>query len=104
MKSLPNQHGGRKWRRVSPKYPCHICGKPDWCLISPDGTVAACMRIGIGAFRTKAGRSGQTFHFHRLNGQPGTAAPLPRTSGQAPPPTGDELVTAVRAALGLFGG
>ena len=30
--------------RVSPEYPCVICGKPDWCLRSPDGKVFICPR------------------------------------------------------------
>jgi len=34
-----------EWGRVSRKHPCCICGKTDWCGISPDGTLACCMRI-----------------------------------------------------------
>ncbi|MCH8880045.1 MAG: toprim domain-containing protein [Planctomycetes bacterium] len=33
------------WRRVSKSKPCPICGKPDWCSVSVDGSVAICMRI-----------------------------------------------------------
>ena len=37
-------HGGTVWSRVSTDRPCPICGKPDWCTITPDGTAACCMR------------------------------------------------------------
>jgi 5S rRNA maturation endonuclease (ribonuclease M5) len=30
--------------RVSRKRPCPICGKPDWCLLDPDGRFAICPR------------------------------------------------------------
>jgi len=33
------------WRRVSRRRPCAICGKPDWCGVSKDGSVAICMRV-----------------------------------------------------------
>jgi hypothetical protein len=32
------------WRRVSRAHPCTICGRPDWCLVSADGTAAICQR------------------------------------------------------------
>lgn len=33
------------WIRTSRRQRCPICGKPDGCLIAPDGTAAICMRI-----------------------------------------------------------
>ncbi len=33
------------WIRVSRKSPCVICGKPDWCSRSKDGTTAFCPRV-----------------------------------------------------------
>ncbi len=34
-----------KWLRVTPKHPCPICGKPDWCSYTADGEVVRCMRV-----------------------------------------------------------
>jgi 5S rRNA maturation endonuclease (ribonuclease M5) len=31
--------------RVNRKRPCPICGKPDWCLLDPNGRFAICPRI-----------------------------------------------------------
>lgn len=32
------------WVRVKRNKPCPICGRPDWCSVSEDGTVVVCMR------------------------------------------------------------
>jgi len=34
-----------KTKRVSRSSPCPICGHPDWCLVSADGSYAVCMRV-----------------------------------------------------------
>jgi len=31
--------------RVNHRHPCVICGKPDWCGYTEDGTIAVCMRV-----------------------------------------------------------
>lgn len=33
-----------EWVRVTRKSPCPQCGKPDWCMLTADGTRALCMR------------------------------------------------------------
>ena len=38
-------------KRVSPENPCPICGKPDWCMYSSDGTAAICTRISEGSIK-----------------------------------------------------
>jgi hypothetical protein len=55
-------HSGR-WVRVSRQNPCPICGKPDNCEVSTDGTVVWCGRVSEGSLRENAG--GQ--FLHRLN-------------------------------------
>jgi len=34
-----------KWVRVSKHEPCPVCGKPDYCTRTTDGTAARCMRV-----------------------------------------------------------
>jgi hypothetical protein len=50
-----------------------MCGKPDWCSLSADGTLAACRRVEQGAWRSKTDKSGTPVYLHRLTG----AAPAP---------------------------
>ncbi|WP_146503677.1 hypothetical protein [Rubinisphaera italica] len=38
-------------RRVSRLEVCPICGRGDWCLVSPDGTMAICPRTAEGAVK-----------------------------------------------------
>ena len=40
-----------KMQRVSRKSPCPICGKPDWCLVAPDGSAAICQRVQEGSVK-----------------------------------------------------
>ena len=40
--------------RVSRQNPCPVCGKPDWCGVSPDGAVCVCMRVSDGALKSTA--------------------------------------------------
>lgn len=34
-----------KWPYVTRRRPCPVCGKPEWCKLSPDGQVCFCMRV-----------------------------------------------------------
>lgn len=43
--------------RVSKSNPCPICKKPDWCLVSEDGSAAICQRIQEGSVK-KCGDAG----------------------------------------------
>jgi hypothetical protein len=61
-----------EWQTASPELPCCGCGKTDWCGISPDGKVAACRRVGEGAFREKKDKNGATYYLHR---NPGAVRP-----------------------------
>ena len=33
------------WSRVRRSHPCPICERPDWCLITGDGSAAICQRV-----------------------------------------------------------
>lgn len=46
-----------KMQRVTHTEPCPICGKPDWCLVAPDGSAAICQRIEEGSLK-KCGDAG----------------------------------------------
>ena len=47
-----------KWIRVKRSKPCPVCGKPDWCSVSEDGTTVVCMRCES----PKPCKSGGWFH------------------------------------------
>jgi len=49
--------------RVSPKFPCPICGHEDWCLVSQDGLVAICPRTESDKYIENSG------YLHRLTEQ-----------------------------------
>ncbi len=55
-----------RWPRVSRRHPCPICGKTDWCQISPDSAIVGCMRVAEGAFKTRDLASGEVCYYHRL--------------------------------------
>ena len=68
------------WHRVTKRHPCPVCGKPDWCLVSPDGMAAICPRTAEGAAGEREGAG----YLHRL----GEAAQQPRRQiSSAPPPS-----------------
>jgi len=50
------------WVRTSKSRPCPICGKPDWCLVSADGSAAICPRIAEGSVK----RCGEAGWLHKL--------------------------------------
>ena len=37
--------GKSKWLRVTKAHRCPICGKPDWCCYTADGSMVMCMRV-----------------------------------------------------------
>lgn len=67
------------WTRVTAKHPCPICGKPDWCTITPDGTAASCMRIQSEKQLANGG------YLHRIGAQPSYKPPVRRF--RPPPPS-----------------
>jgi hypothetical protein len=53
-----------QWRRVSRGKPCPVCERPDWCLVSTDGTAAICARV------ESPKRCGEAGWLHRLTDAP----------------------------------
>jgi putative DNA primase/helicase len=85
--SDPPARGGML--RVSQDRPCPVCGKPDWCLVAPDGAAAICSRI------ESPRRAGEAGWLHRL------ADPTPPPARPAAAPTTDwpRLAATYAAAL-----
>lgn len=50
-----------RWIRVSPRLMCPVCGRPDWCLVTEDGTAAICPRVESDR------RCGEAGWLHRLS-------------------------------------
>jgi hypothetical protein len=82
------------WRRVSRDRPCPVCGRPDWCLVSADGTAAICPRV------ESPRRCGDAGWLHRLAHAP--AGPRRRVGPVRLTPGGPDLgplAAECRAAL-----
>ncbi|MEP7037999.1 MAG: hypothetical protein ABI891_06620 [Acidobacteriota bacterium] len=56
-----------RYKRVSRRHPCLICGKPDWCSRTSDESVSFCARITDGADRlSRKERWGVFYHDRAL--------------------------------------
>jgi 5S rRNA maturation endonuclease (ribonuclease M5) len=70
--------------RVSRKRPCPVCGKPDWCLLDPDGRFAICPRTPS---PKRAGEAGYVHYLTNVYPRAGrrvqTAARQPATAAKA---------------------
>jgi hypothetical protein len=62
-----------RYKRVSRKRNCLICGKPDWCSFTPDETISFCARITCGADRVS--KTGWGVYYH--DGSPQLLRPFP---------------------------
>jgi hypothetical protein len=79
-----------EWIRVNKNNPCPICGKPDWCLVAEDGSVAICQRISDGSKR-KIGEAG---YLHKLTDDFRKARYVPKHKPKPPPVVNWEKLTA----------
>jgi hypothetical protein len=83
-----------KWVRVNKRNPCPICGKPAWCLISPDGKAAICARTPSDKLAGNAG------WLHKLDNNQRIAIPQPNTYPKQITPKADiEVVNAAYQTL-----
>lgn len=76
------------WLRVSRRRRCPVCGKPDWCTVSADGTAAICPRTPSDKW---VGQNGGGY-LHKLDARQASAPRAP-DARRAPEPTlsGPEL-------------
>lgn len=59
--------GDSRYKRVSRRHPCLICGKPDWCSRTLDESVSFCARITDGADRLSRKESWGVFYHNRTS-------------------------------------
>ena len=81
------------FRKVTPKRPCRICLKPDWCGYSTDERTSICMRISDGAKGTA--RNGGNIHAH----YDFSAFNTPRTKTQPASPSIETSPIEIRDAV-----
>lgn len=63
--------GDSRYKRVSRRSPCLICGKPDWCSRAADDSISFCARITAGADRlSRKERWGVYYHNRELLNHP----------------------------------
>lgn len=57
--------GDLRYKRVNLASPCLICGKPDWCSRTDDGTISFCARVTTGADRLSRKEGWGVFYHDR---------------------------------------
>lgn len=57
-----------RWREVTKKNPCPVCGKPDWCstLHADDGSLLVCCRRAPGG-KEKIDKTGRVYWLYKIN-------------------------------------
>lgn len=58
----------RAWLAVTAIEPCSICGKPDWCSRSSDGSMDICRRMDRGDGRARKDKGGADYWVYRVDG------------------------------------
>lgn len=82
-----------EWTRVSRSQPCPICGRDDWCGISPDGNVVRCMRSP--SAKPSYGRDGQSGWLHFMGDSPVPVKPRGRQHKAPAPSLSIEEITRI---------
>lgn len=82
--------------RVTRRRPCPVCQKPDWCLVSPEGTGALCMRK---ASARPARRGGGWWHSFSVAPLPSHARPAPRPRAASSSAGADHIHKVLRALV-----
>ena len=82
-----------KWVRASKRSPCPVCKDTNWCSVTADGTLAKCMKVEAGSWKSKTDKNGTPYYLHRLDGAPRPdAAPPPRPPGPGAPRADADLL------------
>jgi len=55
----------QSWNGVTPKFPCQICGKGDWCSVSNDNESRICRRVDDGSGHHRVDKSGGEYWLYR---------------------------------------
>lgn len=78
--------GDSRYKRVSSKRPCLICGKPDWCSRAGDDSISFCARVTAGADRLSRKEGWGVFYHDRATfKQPFLRKSEPRNSSKPQP-------------------
>jgi len=56
-----------RWREVTPRSPCPVCGKGSWCSVREDDAVVCCRRVSEGG-TANLDRAGVPYYLHRVRG------------------------------------
>jgi hypothetical protein len=88
-----------RWLRANKTDPCPVCRRTSWCARTADGTVAACRRVEVGAWRSKIDRAGCPVYLHRLADGRLQAASLPRIPSRHPQRAAPDVLHAVYGDL-----
>ncbi len=78
--------GDSRYKRVSRRHPCLICGKPDWCSRTANDSISFCARVTAGADRLSRKESwGVFYHDPELLNQSFLKTGEPRNFSKPPP-------------------
>lgn len=84
-----------KWRRVTHRCPCPVCGSTNWCAVSEDGDTCKCMWVPEGSYLTKVDCNGHEYFMHKMKDD----FVLPPVSARKPKRSYHELYTIHQKAL-----
>jgi hypothetical protein len=87
------------WTHANKSQPCPVCGKLDWCAMTSDGTLVACRRVEVGAWRTKIDGAGCLVFLHRLNDGRQQIVLLPSAPPRGPQRATPEILHTVYSHL-----
>ena len=88
------------WSRVRRSHPCPICERPDWCLITGDGSAAICQRVES---NKPVGTKGAGW-LHKLSDEPLSYGPASQPKLERVKPQRDWAALAARYQVAMTQG